>query len=71
MQPKLKKKTIEIFLQDTPDFAALEKDKWKMEQHLTPPNIAADALHKIYQVPHFFSIFIVFNILEILIFQFF
>jgi len=50
MLPRLKKKHIEIFIQDIPDFEAFEKEKWHLEQHLTPPSIAAEALHKIYQV---------------------
>ncbi len=47
---RLKRKHIENFLQNTPDFEALEKDKWNYEQHLTPPLIAAECLHRIYQV---------------------
>lgn len=46
MIPKIKKKHIEIFLQDTPDFDAFEKN-WDLEQIMTPPSIAAEALHKL------------------------
>ena len=50
MFPRVKKKHIEIFLQDIPDFEALESDKWKFEQHLTPPYLAAEVLHRLNQV---------------------
>lgn len=45
---KIKVKNIEMFLQDTPDFEAFEKN-WELEQIITPPRIAAEALYQIYQ----------------------
>lgn len=53
MISNIKKKNIQSFIQNIPDFDILEKNTWILEQHLTPPAIAADCLHKIYQVLYF------------------
>lgn len=46
---KLKQKHIEQFLQDMSDFEFGEKDKIGLEQHMTPPDLAAKLLFHIYQ----------------------
>lgn len=45
---KLKQKHIEQFLQDMQDFDYGEKDKMQLEQHMTPPELAAKLLFHIY-----------------------
>lgn len=45
---KLKQKHIEQFLQDMSDFEYGEKDKMNLEQHMTPPNVAAQLLYYVY-----------------------
>ena len=47
MRSKLKQKHIEDFLQDIDDFEKDEKDKWSLEQHMTPPNLAAGIVHTV------------------------
>lgn len=49
MKGKLKQKHIEDFLQDIEDFKYGEKEKMNLEQHMTPPEIAAKLLFHIYQ----------------------
>lgn len=44
----LKLKHIEQFLQDMDDFEFGEKEKFNLEQHMTPPNIAAELMFHIY-----------------------
>jgi hypothetical protein len=44
----LKQKHIEQFLQDIEDFKVGEKDKIGLEQHLTPPLLAAQLLFHVY-----------------------
>lgn len=63
MIPNIKKKHIESFVQDTPDFDAFEKN-WSLEQIITPPSIAAEALHKIYFVNFHCVFFLIFKILS-------
>jgi putative methylase len=46
---RLKQKHIEQFLQDMQDFQFGEKEKMGLEQHMTPPDIAAKLLFLIYQ----------------------
>jgi rRNA N6-adenosine-methyltransferase METTL5 len=46
---KLKQKHIEHFLQDMEDFEFGEKEKIMLEQHMTPPLMAAQLLFHIYQ----------------------
>jgi hypothetical protein len=41
MRRKLKKKTLESFFETIEDFDGFEKEKWNLEQHLTPPDIAS------------------------------
>jgi predicted RNA methylase len=49
MKGKLKQKNIESFLQDIDDFEFGEKEKFDLEQHMTPSDIAAKLLFYIYQ----------------------
>ena len=45
----IKLKHIKTFLDDIDDFEPGEKEKWKLEQHRTPPDMAAGLLHYISQ----------------------
>ena len=49
MKGKLKQKHLESFLQDIDDFEFGENEKFNLEQHMTPPDIAAMLLYSIYQ----------------------
>ena len=45
---KLKQKHIEQFLQDIDDFEMGEKTKMDLEQHMTPPLLAAQLLFHVH-----------------------
>ena len=45
----IKQKHIEQFLQDISDFDFGEKQKIDLEQHMTPPLLAAQTLFHVYQ----------------------